>query len=77
MAENEKAKNAAKEKGSLMDYFKGVRLEMSKVVWPTRKELGSFTAIVLATCAVFALAFWAIDAGVLAALKGVLGITLN
>lgn len=77
MANNEKAKNDAKEKFSLAEYFKGVKLEMSKVVWPTKKELGSFTAIVIATCAVFALGFWLIDSGVLAALKGVLGITLN
>lgn len=77
MANNEQAKKDVKERGSLKDYFKGVRLEMSKVVWPTKKELGSFTAIVIATCAVFALGFWLIDSGVLAALKGVLGITLN
>lgn len=77
MANNEKARKDAQEKFSLTEYFKGVKLEMSKVVWPTKKELGSFTAIVIATCAVFALGFWLIDSGVLAALKGVLGITLN
>ena len=58
-----------KEKGRLKEYFRGVKLEMKKVVWPTRSELGSFTVVVLATCAAFALLFWGIDSGVLAAIK--------
>lgn len=65
-----------KKRGSLKDYFKGVKVEMKKVVWPTRKELGSYTVVVLVTCAVFALAFWGIDSGFLAILKGLLGITM-
>lgn len=60
-----------KKKGGLREYFKGVKLEMKKVVWPTRKELGSFTAVVLITCAAFAVVFWAVDTGVLAAIKAV------
>lgn len=85
MAKNAKGKDTAasrkskavamatqkRKKGSLKEYFKGVRLEMKKVVWPTKKELGSFTAVVLATCAAFALVFWAVDTGVLAAIKAV------
>ena len=50
---------------------------MKKVVWPTKKEVTSYTAVVIATCAIFALGFWLIDTGVLAALKAVLGVTLN
>lgn len=60
-----------KKKGRIKEYFKGVKLEMKKVVWPTKKEIGSFTAVVLVTCAAFALVFWAIDTGVLAAIKAV------
>ena len=67
----------AKKKESTGEYVKGVRKEMSKVVWPTRKELITYTVVVLATCAVFALGFWLIDTGVIAALRGILGITLN
>ena len=79
MAKKDNAKNSKKtnEKVGIKEYFKGIKLEMSKVVWPTKKELGSFTAVVIATCAVFALGFWLIDTGVLAALRAVLGITLN
>ena len=58
-----------RKRGSIKEYFKGVKLEMKKVVWPTKKELGSFTAIVLATCAAFAVVFWAVDTGVLAAIR--------
>ena len=60
-----------RKKGSVKEYFKGVKLEMKKVVWPTKKELGSFTAVVLVTCAAFAVVFWAVDTGVLAAIKAV------
>ncbi|MCQ2545677.1 MAG: preprotein translocase subunit SecE [Clostridia bacterium] len=68
----QKKKNQPKkprEKGKVKEYFRGVKLEMKKVVWPTRSELGSFTVVVLATCAAFALLFWGIDSGVLAAIK--------
>ena len=60
-----------REKGRMREYFKGVRLEMKKVVWPTRKELGAYTVVVLATCAAFALLFWGVDSGVLAAIKAI------
>lgn len=60
-----------REKGRIKEYFKGVKLEMKKVVWPTRKELGAYTAVVLATCAAFALVFWGVDSGVLAAIKAI------
>lgn len=61
---------------SMGEYFRGIRSEVKKVVWPTRKELGAFTAVVLLTCAFFAIGFWAVDSAVLAALRAVLGITL-
>ncbi|MCI5884501.1 MAG: preprotein translocase subunit SecE [Clostridiales bacterium] len=65
-----------KERTSVLEYFRGVRTEMKKVVWPTKKELGSYTAVVLVVCAFFALAFWAVDSGFLALLKAVLNIEL-
>ena len=58
-------------------YVRGVRQEFSKVVWPTREELTTDTIVVFATVIFFALAFWLIDTGFLAALKGILGITLS
>lgn len=70
-------KKDKKKKGSTKEYWKGVKQEMSKVIWPTRKELGAFTVVVIVTCAAFALAFWGIDTGFLAILKAVLGVTLS
>ncbi len=60
-----------REKGKLKEYLRGVKLEMKKVVWPTREELSSFTVVVLCTCAAFALLFWGLDSGVLAAIKAI------
>lgn len=60
---------------SFGEYFRGIKTETKKVVWPTRKELGSYTVVVVLTCTFFALSFWAVDSAVLAALRAVLGIT--
>ena len=68
--------NNGKKRVSFGEYLKGVRVEMKKVVWPTKKETASYTTVVILTCAVFALGFWLIDTGVLAALKAVLNINL-
>ena len=64
------------EKPKKDSYFKGVLTEMKKVVWPTKKQLFSYTLIVLVTCIVFALLFWGFDEGFLALLKLVFNITL-
>ena len=64
-------------KGGLIAYLRGVRQEIKKVVWPTREELTTDTIVVFACVIFFAVAFWLIDTGFLAALKGILGITLS
>ena len=66
-----------KKKGGFGEYSRGIKTEMKKVVWPTKKEMVSYTGVVILTCAVFALGFWLIDTGVLAALRAVLGVTLS
>lgn len=65
-----------KQKAGIGEYFKGIKTEMKKVVWPTKKEVGSYTAVVLFTCTFFAVGFWLVDLGVLSALKAILGISL-
>ena len=72
-----KAKSQGKKKTGLIAYLKGVRQEFKKVVWPTREELMTNTVVVFACVIFFAVAFWLIDTGFLAALKGILGITLS
>lgn len=65
-----------KNRQGFREYLKGVKIEMKKVVWPTKKELATYTVTVVATCVVFALVFWAIDTGFLVFLKKLLGIKL-
>lgn len=60
-----------KKKGGLREYLKGVKTEIKKVVWPTKKELGSYTCMVLIACALFAVGFWLLDS-IFAAGLGVL-----
>ena len=57
-------------------WFREMRSELKKVVWPTRKELYKYTIVVLAVCAFFALFFWLLDTGFLAILEKVLKITM-
>ena len=65
-----------KKQGKFSEYFKGVRTELKKVVWTTRKELYKYTIVVLAVCAFFALFFWLLDTAFLAILEKVLKITM-
>jgi preprotein translocase subunit SecE len=75
VANRNKLKNDEK-KGGLGAYFKGVRVETKKVVWPTRKELVSYTIVVIFTCAVIGTAIWGIDSGFLALLKALFNINM-
>ena len=71
------SQNNQKKKGGIISYLRGVRQEFRKVVWPTREELTTDTIVVIGCVVFFAVAFWLIDTGFLAALKGILGITLS
>lgn len=80
--EKEKAKKPVpaavankKPRGSIKDYFKGIRTEMKKVVWPTRKELVSYTGVVLLACIFLGVGIWLVDSAFLASLKYVLNIS--
>ena len=64
-----------KPKISMKEYFKGIKTETKKVVWPTRQELISYTGVVLLTCCIFGVGIWLVDSGFLAALKYVLNIS--
>ena len=72
-----KGKSQGKKRTGLIAYLKGVRQEFKKVVWPTRETLTTDTIVVFACVIFFAVGFWLIDTGFLAALKGILGITLS
>ena len=65
-----------KKKGRLSEYFHGVKTELKKVVWPTKKETYRYTVVVLVVCAFFALLFFLLDTGILTLLEQVLNITM-
>jgi preprotein translocase subunit SecE len=54
---DEKIKTSAK----ISTYFKGVKAELRKVNWPTKKELTNYTIVVLATTAAMTLIIWGLD----------------
>ncbi len=45
----------------MKNYFKGVRSELKKVNWPSKKELANYTVVVLATCTVMTIIIWGLD----------------
>ena len=69
------AETTAKKTG-LGEYLKGVKAELKKVVWPTKKETVKLTFIVIVACALFALFFWLVDTGCLVVLEKVLNIAM-
>ena len=69
--------NKKEQRQSPKEYFRGIRQELKKVVWPTKSELVSDTVLVIAVCAFFAVGFWLVDTGFLAFLRELLDITLN
>lgn len=48
---------------STVSFFAGAWSELKKVRWPTRKELVSYTIVVLVTVAFVTLYFYVIDLG--------------
>lgn len=50
--------------GKVKTYLKGVKAEMKKVVWPTRKELVNYTAIVIVVSVVTSLVVALLDFGI-------------
>lgn len=64
-----------KKRGGLLGYLKDVRTEIKKVVWPTKKEMVSYTCMVVFACAFFAVGFWALDTIFAAGLGALLSIS--
>jgi preprotein translocase subunit SecE len=56
-------------KGKMRIYFKGVKAEMKKVIWPTKKELINYTGVVILISAIVGLVVWVLDLGIHRALS--------
>lgn len=52
---------AAKSKGRLIGFFKGVKAELKRVNWPNRKEVMNYTTVVIFVCTVVAIGIWIFD----------------
>jgi len=57
----------------LTNFLREVRVEFSKVSWPTREELVSSTGVVLAFSAIFAVCFFLFDLAISSVWKLVIG----
>ncbi|MBC7087019.1 MAG: preprotein translocase subunit SecE [Tissierellales bacterium] len=50
-----------KKTNRLSSYFKGVRSELRKVIWPNRKELTNYTGVVLFMSVLAAIVVYLLD----------------
>ncbi len=60
MAQNENTP-VVKNKSGLLGFLSGVKTELKKVVWPTRKELVSYTGVVFIAVAFVCALIWICD----------------
>ena len=44
-------------------FFRQVKMELKKVNWPSKKELKSYTTVVLSTVVVLIIFIWIVDTG--------------
>ena len=61
-------------KNNLLDFLKQVRLETSKVTWPTRKETMISTVMVFVMVLIAALFFFAVDQVLSSGIKFIFGL---
>lgn len=54
---DEKTKTTSK----ISTYLKGVRAELKKVNWPTKKELSNYTVVVFVTTLALTVVIWGLD----------------
>lgn len=55
------ASPANAKKSKMSNYFKGVKAEMKKVSWPTKKELLNYTTVVIALSIFVSIIVWVLD----------------
>ncbi len=58
---NKENENKPKLTSRIGTYFRGVKSELKKVNWPTRKELTNYTIVVLVTVFVMTIVIWGLD----------------
>ncbi|MBR6872440.1 MAG: preprotein translocase subunit SecE [Ruminococcus sp.] len=77
-ADSKAAKSAKpekeKKKGGLKKYFKDLKSEIKKVVWPSRKQVVNNTGVVMTVMVITGMFLFAIDTGLAAAIQALLRI---
>ena len=58
------AQTGARKGNKMRIYFKGVKAEMKKVIWPTKKELVNYTGVVILISVIVGLVVWVLDLGI-------------
>lgn len=53
--------SAAKRVAGVKGFFNGVKVELKKVHWPTRKETVVYTGVVLSTVVIISFLIWILD----------------
>ncbi len=74
---SKKAALAKKPKKSIVKYFKDLRSEFKKVVWPSKKTVFNNTVVVLVTLVVSGVCIWGIDTLFAALLRLALGMSIT
>lgn len=69
-----KSEKPAKKPGRIRSYFRDVKAEMHRVVWPDRNELKSYSVAVILMLIVFGVCVWLVDTGFVAVLVGFTGL---
>lgn len=60
--------------GRIKAYFKAVKTEMHRVVWPSKPELKNYSGAVICALVVCGLAIWLVDTGFVALLVSFTGL---
>lgn len=69
MAENATLSKLTVARKNLVKFFKDVRTELKKVIWPTRQQLANNTFTVLMMCFLVGGIIWLVDWGLTEVLK--------
>ena len=72
MADNAKVSKLANTQKKVVRFFKDIRSELKKVIWPTREQLTKSTITVLLVCLAMGIIIWVSDAILARVLKWVL-----
>ncbi len=71
--ENKKAAKKQKKQNKVVKYFRDLRAEVKKVVWPSKAQVLNNTGIVLAVVVICGLFLAGVDSLLLLAVKALLG----